>query len=97
MALEKRESVRKNFCREIEMESMTMERGKIGSVLRKARCVDISRGGVGIMTESELRKGEVLKLFMPLEGFDLTLPVYAQVMWASPGDKEFRAGIRFLV
>lgn len=59
-------------------------------------CFDISEGGLELNTECALRKGEVVKLFIPVSKVDTPLPVFAEVMWTHPSEDRFKAGLRFL-
>ena len=58
--------------------------------------VDISSCGLGIKTEHALEEGSVLKFNFPIREVEVTIPVYAQVMWSIPTNDHFRAGLRFL-
>jgi Tfp pilus assembly protein PilZ len=59
--------------------------------------VDISSGGVGILTAQALHVGEVVKLEYDLNGGGITLPIYSEVVWCQAVDNGSRIGMRFLV
>lgn len=64
-------------------------------IIRKnALGVDISSAGLGLTTEHALKKGEVLKVYIP--SADTVLPSYAEVVWSEPTDDYWRAGLHFL-
>ena len=58
--------------------------------------VDISSCGLGMKTRQAVKEGSVLKFYLPMREWEITIPVYAQVMWASPANDHFRVGLRFL-
>ena len=63
---------------------------------RTGQAVDIGHGGLGLVSPYSPTEGEVLKLSIPLKDPEVTLPVFAEVMWVSPSDEYYRAGLRFL-
>jgi hypothetical protein len=66
------------------------------SLEQKGYGIDISSCGVGIKTDHALRNGSVLKFNLPMRETDITVPVFAQVMWSVPANDYFRVGLRFL-
>jgi hypothetical protein len=65
-------------------------------VEQKGYGIDISSCGVGIKTDQAVRNGSVLKFNLPMRETDITIPVFAQVMWSKPSNDHFRVGLRFL-
>ena len=93
---EKRSKVRKAFRKPVHFEQMAT-----GSNLQKNNqwngvSFDISEDGVGITVGCALKKGEVIKLFIPLSKKNTTLPVYAEVRWVRSTKDKFNTGLRFL-
>ena len=58
--------------------------------------VDISSCGLGMKTKRSLQEGSVLKFYLPMREWEITIPVYAQVRWAKSVNDRFRVGLRFL-
>jgi hypothetical protein len=95
MTSERRKSARHPYSEQVDFEAMTAGTKKIGVAHHRADCLNISRGGMGITSRFELEEGKVLKLSIPFKQH-VTLPVFAEVIWAKPEDDTFRAGMRFL-
>ena len=92
----KRLSERKVFNQPISFEVSETETGQFKIVQKKGFGIDISSKGTGITTDYALREGDVLKLHLPINEVQTSLPVYAEVMWSKPADSHFRAGLLFL-
>jgi Tfp pilus assembly protein PilZ len=95
MASDKRISDRQLYTEEIEFEAMIAGVKKAGLARHRAHCLNISQGGLGITTAFKPREGEILRLSIPIKR-EVTLPVFAEVMWITPEGADFRAGMRFL-
>ena len=65
-------------------------------VFRNGHSTDISHGGLGLTSTYKATEGEIVKLSIPLNGSDTTVPVFAEVMWVVPLNECYRAGLRFL-
>jgi len=92
---EKRSFGRKTICKAVTLET-SMANYSPGSIhLETGLGVDISQGGIGLITECLLVEGNLLKLYFPVAETKTSLPVYAQVMWAQPANGKFRAGLSF--
>lgn len=75
-----------------------MKAGQLSNVQKDGHVVDISRTGMGLTTDHALEKGAVLKVSMPLDTvMDVRMPVFSEVVWITPDDGRYRAGLRFLV
>ena len=61
-----------------------------------ATCTDISRHGLGLTTEYELKRSQVIKLDLLSGDAKTTVPVFAEVVWTKPINDKLRAGLRFL-
>jgi hypothetical protein len=57
---------------------------------------NISSDGFGMITDYSLKEGSVLKTYLPVQGVDLSIPVFTEVMWSVPNGNLFRVGLRFL-
>lgn len=93
---EKRSVGREIFRQSVSFEMSVWESGQFGNVLENGSGVDISNGGIGLIMECPLEECDVLKLYFPIAAANTSLPVYTEVMWATPIQGKFRAGLRFL-
>ena len=92
----KREHIRKEYSEEIGFESMLAGSIRDAVVLRSGSTMDISHGGLGLVTSYRPAEGEVVRLSIPLKDPEVTLPVFAEVIWVEPFNEYYRAGLRFL-
>ncbi|MBT0651767.1 PilZ domain-containing protein [Geomobilimonas luticola] len=60
------------------------------------RAIDLSADGGGLATKYPLKRGDVVKLLVPVGVTNVRLPVYASVVWSKVTDDGFRAGVTFL-
>ena len=58
--------------------------------------VDISSGGVGLLTFQPLRKRDVVKVEYPINSARMILPIYAEVVWYKDDNDSARVGLQFL-
>jgi len=86
---------RKMFGQPFSFEIGAIE-GKRKYVKQNGIGVDISSCGLGMKTKYALREGSVLKFLLPMREVEVTIPVFAQVMWSVPANDHFRVGLRFL-
>ena len=93
---DKRREIRKKYSGEIGFESMLAEKSEGTVVFRNGRGADISHGGLGLTGLYRATEGEIVKLSIPFNGLDITVPVFAEVMWVVPFDESYRVGLRFL-
>jgi hypothetical protein len=92
----KRLKERKRFHKRVDFELSATEPGRVKNICSSGKSVDISGGGLGLTTAFVLRKGEVLRLQLPVYEVDVTIPVFAEVMWTKSMDDQYRTGLRFL-
>lgn len=61
--------------------------------------INISNGGICIMTRHRLDKDMVLKVNLPVSEISPAAPTLAQVMWvmSDPKRREYRTGFRFII
>lgn len=95
MASNKRKSARQRYSERIDFEAMITGAKKADIARHCAHCLNISQGGLGITTDHRPKEGDVLRLSIPFKE-NLTLPVFAEVVWIAAEDDSFRAGMRFL-
>jgi hypothetical protein len=94
--MERRVYSRMAFSKPISFELSTIEAGDLGKALFTGSSVDISLGGMGLLTSRHLRAGEIMKLLMPMEEVKIVVPVMAEVKWCRPFENEYRSGLTFL-
>jgi PilZ domain len=93
---EKRSSVRSVYRQPVRFDLNVVGPEGLSTVKRKGLSVDISEHGLGLSTTHALKTDEVLRLYIPLDSVQSTLPVFAKVAWAQPVEKRFRVGLEFL-
>jgi len=93
---EKRYDTRTPLHQSVSFELSTMESGTLKNIVQQGLGVDLSPGGMGMLTQYPLKGGEVVKIFFPLTEGETKLPVLTEVMWSTYCVGEFRAGLRFL-
>ncbi len=93
-AMERRMDTREGFDQTFELSAM--QSGASGSVRCRARGLDISPRGIGLLTDYPLVRGMVLRLMLPVSGTGAIVPVFGEVAWVDPAGGQVRAGLRFL-
>jgi len=94
--LEKRLMKREKFNRPVGLAMSFIEKKEIKDLQHEALGEDISRYGLGLITKHSLTQGNVLKLLIPININNISLPVFAVVKWSEPYKDKFRAGLQFL-
>jgi hypothetical protein len=92
---EKRVCDRKIFAQPVSFQINAIE-GKIKNIKKDSIALDISSCGLGIKTKYVLAEDSVIKFYFPIKELEITIPVYAQVMWSMPTNDHFRVGLKFL-
>jgi len=59
-------------------------------------CLNISQGGLCILTDFYLMKGDILKLLVPQNNLNLANPLFAKVIWSRYEKGSYRAGLKFI-
>ncbi len=78
------------------MRSPGAEAGGPAGVHRLAQAVDISEGGIGLVTRLPLHEKDVIRLLIPGPEPSTSLPLRAEVVWSVPARTGTRYGLRFL-
>ncbi len=73
-----------------------MDLSKFENIKKNGFAIDVSSEGIGLTTDYALKRGDVLKLYLPVNRVNITLPVYAKVVWSKQADNNFRAGLMVL-
>jgi len=93
---EKRRKARKTFNEFISFQMIGVEANLLKNIHQKGLCLDISESGLGLTAGCNLKKGWVLKLFLPIKKVHTHLPVFAEVVRANRSNGHFRIGLRIL-
>jgi len=67
--------------------------------LNRGKIVNVSTGGLCLLTDEALEIGQVLKMALPLPRVDVTAPTLAEVRWVKNESPKsgYQAGLRFLL
>ena len=90
----KRDGERKPFNSQVHFRLSAANSKQKADVKYVGRGADISKYGLGLITEVHLERGDILQVLLPAIG-DITLPVFAEVRWLVPFNS-FRVGLQFL-
>jgi len=65
----------------------------------KGHILNVSTGGLCLLTDEALKVGQVLKMALPLPSVEATAPTLAEVRWVKKGNPQgdYQAGLRFLL
>jgi hypothetical protein len=94
--MEKRLHPRKQLCDRIGLDLAREEEGNLIRISTAGTGIDVSLGGMGIITDQALEKGRILKLLLPLFGDKIPVPVFSVIKWTERKDGSLRAGVQFL-
>jgi len=87
---------RRKFNRLVNFELSAIADGRRENIHMSGEAINISSGGIGLSTTCELKRGEILKLFLPAIARSAALPVFSEVVWVRPAGGHVEAGLRFL-
>ncbi len=93
---EKRGKVRKVFRRSIGLDRLVTESNGMKHIQQCGVSINISESGLALISDFALKKGEVMKVLVPVSTGGPPLPVLAEVMWTYSSDDYSRTGLRFL-
>ena len=94
--VEKRTSTRKNLHRVVTFEMSSKEKGCLKNIRESGQGMDISSGGLGLITKQALTTGSILRLFLPVVPGGPELPVFSEVVWVKRAGSHMETGLRFL-
>jgi c-di-GMP-binding flagellar brake protein YcgR len=88
----------KNFAITYQIMSSTSEITEYSEEGKIADCLNLSTGGVGLITDENLSVGQIIEIKFVLEGKGRSITTCAEVRWAKHDDKinKYREGIEFL-
>lgn len=68
----------------------------LGLMRGQGTIANIHACGIGLISDYPVSVGDVLKIYLPMEGTRILLPVFSEVRWARPAGNRFYAGMQFL-
>jgi hypothetical protein len=97
MSTQNKRKIRRNEFIEPVQLSLLQEKSGISKIIeKKAQGIDISSQGLGILTRSVLKKGDVLKVSLPARTEGISIPVFSEIVWVRRQEKAYRVGLLFL-
>jgi hypothetical protein len=87
---------RKIFNRPVNFELSAIEEGRRENIHMSGEAINISSGGIGLSTTCALKRGEILRLYLPAIARSASLPVFSEVVWVRQAGGCVEAGLRFL-
>jgi hypothetical protein len=95
--MEKRLSPRKKFKNKIGLDLTSEKAGNFSRISIEGTGIDISQGGIGIITKKNLEKGGIVKLLFPLHEEGISVPVFSVIKWTDDSKGKQRVGLQFLI
>ncbi len=90
--IEKRSDERRSFSCRIEFETSNG-----GGLFRDAgTAFDISASGLKLNVGRQLQERGIVKLYLPVAVKDISVPTFAEVMWACRNGERWNTGLRFI-
>lgn len=96
---ERRENSRTDFSDIITYEAgVSLVKDVKSDQLRgEGQAVDISKGGICLVTKEELSKNQILKINIPMPGMSVQTPALAMVRWTRPHQDGYKVGMMFVI
>jgi hypothetical protein len=94
--MEKRAITRRKYEHSVSFDLVGEKPEYYQNVSRDGSGVDISPGGIGVMTDHPLEKGKVVRLMLPVVDGKTNIPVFSIVRWTKVAESQFRVGFQFL-
>lgn len=93
---EKRSERRRAFNDLISFDRVLKKSSRLRNIQQNGVGLNISRNGLGLAADFPAKKGEVLRVLLPVKKAGTHLPVFAEVMWSERSNGNYRMGLRFL-
>jgi hypothetical protein len=94
--VEKRGVEREPYTCAVIFDWTVRDKKLLGLMRGQGTIANIHACGIGMISDYPVSAGDVLKVYLPVEGTRILLPVFSEVRWARPAGNRFYAGIRFL-
>jgi hypothetical protein len=86
---------RQPFEHTVQLERSRLFTGENTPVYEIGQTIDIGPRGLCIKTEAPLQPLETLRVYLPMNDMDFSLPVFSEVRWVEARDHHYRAGLKF--
>ena len=93
---ERRTHKRINHESEAEFKILAEDTDLMGLMYRKAKTINISKGGLCLKLGLRLDEGSVVRLEMPMGSDSKTINTFCEVEWCVPASGEFKTGLSFI-
>jgi hypothetical protein len=93
---EKRRFERKPFSCPVIFEWTVQDDEPLGLIQCEGTVVNIHSSGFGLVTEQPINTGNVLKVYLPVEGAPISLPAFSEVRWSISNGNQVFAGLQYL-
>lgn len=95
--VERRSTKRKKFSLPVFFEPGVTGPKSLKNINQEGFCTDINENGLGLVSAYSLKKGQILRLYLPVKRMSrIHLPVLGEVVWTKREKIDFRGGLRFL-
>lgn len=94
--MEKRNNHRSSFPHPISFDMLGGKGEEFENVSCRGKGVDISEGGIGMITDQTLEKGMVIRVLLPTVEGGTAVPVFSVICWSEAAGPRFRVGLQFL-
>lgn len=95
---ERREHIRIDFSDILSFTSCTsLDADTAGSEYKaEGTAVDVSKGGLCLLSKNSMKDTRVVKLSIPLPGLSVEIPALAMVVWETPFEDAYKVGMKFI-
>lgn len=96
---ERRVNARVNYSDNITYEAgaSLVEEVKSDSLRGEGKAVDISEGGICLITKEAMYENQIVKINIPIPGIPVQTPALAMVRWTRPYHDRHKAGLMFVI
>jgi hypothetical protein len=94
---EKRQAPRNPFQYPLLIELSDPASGAFEAVQKQVRGVDINSQGIGIITDTFIDPGQVVKTFVPVGTPETLISSFSQVRWVQGKNGNYRVGLSFIL
>jgi hypothetical protein len=95
---ERREHLRVDFSDILSFASCTSLDADAAESQSKGEgtAVDVSKGGLCLLSKDSMKDTRVVKLSIPLPGLSVHIPALAMVVWEKPFEDAYKVGMKFI-
>ncbi len=92
----KRRTERRPFLCPVLFDWTARDTNLLGMVRCRGTVVNIHTSGLGLVSNQFVMPGDVIKVYLPVEGVRIPLPTFSEVRWSISSENQTRAGLQFL-